>query len=153
MKLQDASVKEIRRVCVGAGICLILMLAILYVLSRAGIGSFDYRVILSGAIGSLIAVGNFMLLCLTIQKAAASDDPKQMKARFQLSYNARLIAQAAWVVVAFLAPCFQPVPAAIPLLFPTLVIYYLQLKGKQVTPSQRNNPPQEQEEGQDTDES
>lgn len=146
MKLQSASVKEIKRVSIGTGICLTLMLAALYGLSLFGIGSFDYRVILSGAVGSLIAVGNFTLLCLTIQKAAATEAQKQMKAHFQLSYNARLIVQAAWVVAAFLAPCFHPVAAAIPLLFPALVIYYLQIKGKLVTPSLRKSPPQEPEE-------
>lgn len=151
MKLQRASIKEIRRVSVGTGVCLVLMFAVLFVLSLFGIGSFDYRVILSGVVGSIIAVGNFTLLCLTIQKAAATEDQKQMKARFQLSYNARLITQAAWVVVAFLLPCFHPVASAVPLLFPTMVIYYLQMKGKLVTPSERKNlTAVEQENRQDT---
>jgi len=66
-----------------------------------------------------------------------------MKARFQLSYNARLILQAAWVVVAFLLPCFHVIAAAVPLLFPTLTIYYLQFRGVLVTPSTRKNPPAE----------
>lgn len=140
MKLQSASIKEIKRISIGSGACLALMLIAFFLLSRIGAGSFDYRVILSGAVGTLVAVGNFTLLCLTIQKAATVDDPKQMKARFQLSYNARLVTQAAWVVIAFLLPIFHAVAAAIPLLFPTFVLYFLQRKGKLVTPSQRKNP-------------
>ena len=146
MKLQEASVKEIRRITVGSGICLVLMIAAFFLLSQFGIGSFDYRVILSGVVGTLVAIGNFTVLCLTIQNAAAIEDQKQMKARFQVSYNFRLIIQAAWVVAAFLLSCFHALAAAIPLLFPTLIIYYLQMKGKLVTPSQRKNPPVEESE-------
>ena len=147
MKLQSASIKEIKRIALGSVICLALMIAAFFLLSQFGIGSFDYRVILSGVIGTLVAVGNFTLLCITIQKAAAMEDKKQMKARFQVSYNARLIIQAAWVVVAFLVSWLNALAAAIPLLFPTVIIYYLQIKGRLVSPSERKNPPQmEQEE-------
>ena len=145
MKLQSASIKEIKRICVGSCVCLVLMFVGFFLLSQFGIGSFDYRVILGGVVGTAVAVGNFMLLCITIQNAAGIDDKKQMKNRFQLSYNARLIAQAAWVVVAFLVPCFQVLASAIPLLFPTVIIYYLQMTGNLVTPSQRMNPPQEEQ--------
>ena len=61
----------------------------------------------------------------------------KLKARIQLSYNGRLIFQAAWVLIAFLAPCFNTLAAAIPLLFPTAVIYFLQSRGKLVDPSER----------------
>ena len=146
MKLQSASIKEIKRIALGSVICLVLMIAAFFLLSQFGIGSFDYRVILSGVIGTLVAVGNFTVLCITIQKAAAMEDKKQMKARFQVSYNARLIIQAAWVVVAFLVSWLNALAAAIPLLFPTVIIYYLQLKGRLVTPSERKNPPQKEQE-------
>lgn len=140
MKLQSTSVKEIKRIAVGSGICLAVMLAAFFLLSRVGIGSFDYRVILSGTVGTAVAIGNFALLCITIQNAAGMDDKKKMKNRFQLSYNARLIAQAAWVAAAFFLPYFHALAAAIPLLFPTAVIYYLQMKGKLVTPSKKDRP-------------
>ena len=145
MKFQSASIKEIKRISVGSLLCLILMIGAFFLLSCVGVGSFDYRVILSGCLGSLVAVGNFALLCLTIQNAAEIADQKQMKARFQLSYNARLIAQAAWVVVAFLVPGLHALAAAIPLLFPTVIIFYLQWKGKLVTPSNRKNPSLEEQ--------
>lgn len=151
MKLQSASIKEIKRISIGSAVCLALMIAAFFLLSQFGIGSFDHRVIVSGALGTLAAIANFTVLCLTIQKAAGIEDKKQMKAHFQLSYNARLIAQAAWVVVAFLVPGLHALAAAIPLLFPTVIIYYLQLRGKLVTPSDRKNPPpQEQEDRPDT---
>lgn len=146
MKLQPASKKEIKRISVGSAICFVIMVAVFFVLSCLGVGTFGYTVILGGLAGTLVAIGNFTLLCLTIQRAAEIEDKKQMKARIQVSYNARLFLQAAWIVVAFLLPCFHVIAAAIPLLFPTVVIYVLQIKGKLVEPSQRKNPPLESEE-------
>lgn len=129
MKLQFACRKEIQRVSFGSGICLGLMLVTFYLLSLLKIGSFDYRILLGGTVGTLVSIVNFTLLCLTIQNAAAAEEKKQMKARFQLSYNARLIFQAGWVVAAFLLPWFHGVAGAIPLLFPSVVIVFLQ-RGK-----------------------
>ena len=147
MKLQPASKKEVLRISVGTTICLAIMLAVFFVLSLFDIVKFDHKVILGGVVGAVIAVVNFTILCLTVQKAAAVEDKKAMKARFQVSYNLRLIFQAAWVVAAFLLKdIFNVVAAALPLLFPTLVIFFLQSRGKLVTPSERKNPPEEPEE-------
>lgn len=128
MKLHRASVQEVKRIAVGTGICLVVMLAAFCLLSGFGIGAFDGRVIVSGIVGSLIALGNFTWLCLTIQNAAVLQDQKAMKAHFQRSYNLRLLLQASWVVAAFLLPGLHVMAAAIPLLFPRVTIYYRQMK-------------------------
>lgn len=146
MKLQEASKKEIKRIAAGAGVCLVAMVSVFSLLALLGVGKFDYTVLLGGAVGTAIAIGNFALLCLTIQNAAQIEDKKQMKARFQLSYNARIVLQAGWVVAAFFLPCFHVIAAALPLLFPTAVIWFLQSRGTLVTPSQRKNPPAQEEE-------
>ena len=92
------------------------------------------------------AILNFTIMCLTIQKATGIDDQKQMKAFIQGSYNGRLLLQAGWIVAAFLIPHTNVVAAAAPLLFPNLTIFYLQYKGKLVEPSERKNPPAEEQE-------
>ena len=153
MKLQAASKKEVLRIAIGTAICLVIMLAVFFVLSLFQIVPFDYKVILGGLVGGTVAVANFAVLCLTIQSAARIEDKKSMKARIQVSYNIRLFLQAAWVVAAFLLPWFNVVAAALPLLFPTVVIFFLQSRGKLVTPSDRKNPtelPEETEERLDT---
>ena len=129
MKLQPACRKEIKRVSEGSGICLGLMLAVFYLLSLLGVVRFDYTVLLGGVAGTLVSMIHFALLCLTIQSAAKIKQEKQRKARLQLSYHARLIFQAGWVVAAFLLPWFHGVAGAIPLLFPSVVIVFLQ-RGK-----------------------
>lgn len=146
MKLQPASKKEIKRIAIGTGVCDLILLAVLFVLSLEGLLTFNYTVFLGALIGSCVAVLNFTIMCLTIQKATEIDDKKQMKAFIQGSYNGRLMLQAAWVVIAMLVPHFQVIASAAPLLFPNLTIFYLQSKGKLVEPSDRKNPPAEEQE-------
>ena len=146
MKLQAASKRETMRIAVGSLICLVIMLAGFFVLSLFEIIAFNYRVILGGIGGTIVAVLNFVILCLTIQKVAGMENGKPLKAKVQLSYNLRLAFQAAWVIVAFIAPCFHALAAAIPLLFPTVVLYTLQARGKLAAPSDRTDTPAEQEE-------
>ena len=38
--------------------------------------------------------------------------------------------QAVWIIVSIGAPCFQPFASVLPLLFPRVTIYYLQITGK-----------------------
>ena len=150
MKLQPASKKEIKRIAIGTGVCDLILLAVLFVLSLEGLLAFNYTVFLGILIGSCVAILNFTIMCLTIQKATGIDDQKQMKAFIQGSYNGRLMLQAGWVIVAILVPHFQVVASAAPLLFPNLTIFYLQSKGKLVEPSDRKNPPaDEQDEPED----
>lgn len=139
MKLQSASKKEIGRIASGSAICLVIMIAVFFALSCFGIGTFGYTVILGGVVGTLVAILNFTLLCLTIQKVAGMENGKPMKARVQLSYNLRLAMQAAWVVIAFIVPVFHALASAIPLLFPTVVLYYLKSRGKLVAPGVRKD--------------
>ena len=146
MKLQSASKKEIKRIAIGTAACDVLMIAGLFLLSQFDMGTFSYRIFLGALGGSVIAILNFTIMCLTIQKAVDIEEKKQMKAFIQGSYNGRLLLQAGWIVVAFVVPHLHVVAAAVPLLFPNLTIFYLQFKGKLVEPSERKNPPVTDEE-------
>lgn len=143
MKLQPASRKEIKRIAIGSSICTLLLVAVMFLLSLVGAGSFDYRVIIGALGGCLVAILNFTIMCLTIQKAVNIAEKKTMKAFIQGSYNGRLLLQAGWVVAAFLIPHINVIAAAIPLLFPNLVIFWLNGRGKLVSPSDRPAVPQE----------
>ena len=150
MNLQPASRREIKRITIGTAAFAAIQLGIFFLLSLLGTGSFDYRVILGTLGGSIIAVINFTIMCLTIQKAVNIAEQKPMKAFIQRSYNGRLLMQAGWIVLAFKISWLNIFAAAIPLLFHNLVIFYLQMKGKLVTPSDRkNNPAEAQDEPED----
>ena len=140
MKLQEASKREVKRMAIGSCICAVLELLGFIALHLLGVVRFTYRVVLGTAGGVIVAVLGFMILCLSVQKAVGMEQGKAMKAQMQFSYNLRLLLQAGWVVVAFFAPCFNVLAAAVPLLFPTVIIFYLQQKGQLVTPSDRKNP-------------
>lgn len=147
MKLKPASLKEIKRIAIGVIICDCILIAVLFLLSQFGIGSFNIiRILLGIAGGSIVAIANFTVMCVTVQKAVDIEDQKKMKAFFQASYNGRLLLQAAWVIVALVVPQIHVLAGAAPLLFPTAIIYFLQATGKLVTPSERKNPPAEENE-------
>ena len=137
MKLQDASRKEVTRISKGVLVCDGVMIAGLFLLSQFGIGRFEIvRILLGTAIGSVISIVNFVILCLTIQSSLEIENKRKMKARFQTSYNIRLAVQAAWIVAAFLLrDKVHFIAAAAPVFFPNLWLIYLQLTGKLNTAS------------------
>ncbi len=149
MNLQPASRKEIKRMTIGCGICMLLQLVGFFLLHLMGVIPFTYRVVLGTLGGTMIAIISFVILCLAVQKAVDSENDKAMKARMQMSYNIRLLLQAGWVVIAFLLPCFQVLAAAAPLLYPTVIIMYLQSRGKLVEPSERKNPEDDDDDSDD----
>ena len=144
MKLQAASQQEVKRIACGTAAGSVLLIAVMFVLSKLGVGTFDYRVITGAIGGCIVAVVNFAMMCMTIQRAVNISEQKAMKAFIQGSYNGRLLLQAGWIVAAYLIPWVNVFAAAIPLLFPTLTIFYLQARGKLVTSSERKNPPPEE---------
>jgi hypothetical protein len=128
---QSASKKEIKRIACGAVLLTVAMWVVYALLGVFGVAALNGKIVLSSLVGDVVAVGNFAALCLMVQKAAAAGDDKgRAKAIVQLSYNLRLTVQAVWVVLAFVLPCFSVIAGAVPLLFPRLVIYYLQLTGQ-----------------------
>lgn len=139
MKLQAASRREISRIALGTVICDMILIAGLWVLSLVGVGKFELpRVLLGAAVGSIVAIANFTILCLTVQSAVGMENKRKMKARFQLSYNLRMLLQAVWVIAAFLIPQVHFVAGAAPVIFPNVIIYYLQASGR-LMPKQENN--------------
>lgn len=150
MKLQSASRKEIKRMAVGSAICAGIQLCAFVALHFLEILPFSYRIPLSTAGGVAVSLISFVVLCIAVQQAAEMTDKKAMKARMQLSYNLRLLLQAGWVVLAFLVPFLNVLAAAAPLLYPTIIILFLQKKGKLVEPSTRKNPePSEEDDEED----
>lgn len=153
MKLQPSSKKELKRISIGVAICDVLMIAGLFLLSQFGIGTFSYRIFIGALGGSLIAILNFAIMCLTVQQATTYDDQKRMKAFFQASYNGRLMLQAVWVIICFAVSHIHVIAGAAPLLFPSVIILFLQMRGKLLPPDPPRDPsksvPAEEEEEED----
>ena len=92
---------------------------------------FDYTVILGGFLGGLIAVLNFFLMGVTVQKVASEANEDNARLRMKASYSRRTLLQMAWVVVAIAAPCFQFAAGILPLLFPSVGIKLMGLIHKE----------------------
>lgn len=122
--VQPAVRKETKKVAIGTFVCVVLMWAVF------GIGHlavpeqipFDYTVLFAGFIGGMVAVLNFFLMGLTVQKVVSMEDDKQAAAKMKASYSQRMMFQLIWGVLAIAVPCFQFVAGILPLLFPNIVI-------------------------------
>lgn len=118
--VQPAVKKETKRVVMitGAGLILMWILFAILHFTMPDKVSFDYTVILGGIGGGVIAVLNFFLMGLAVQKAASATDEGTARMKLKASYSQRFMMMILWVIVAIVAPCFQFVAGIAPLLFP-----------------------------------
>ena len=83
---------------------------------------FDGTVVLAGIVGSVVAVLNFFLMGLAVQKVASTEDEQLARGYMKSSYSFRMMMQMLWAVLAIVLPCFWFVTGLVPLLFPSLGI-------------------------------
>lgn len=85
------------------------------------IGKWDLTVLLGNILGAVAAVGNFLLLGLTVQSAVLKEE-KDARSLIKLSQTLRFFLLIAVAAVGYLVPVFNPVAVVIPLLFPRVAI-------------------------------
>ena len=97
MKIQPAVKKETGHIACwsGAGtIVMIVAFAVCHKLFPEAV-PFDYKVVLGGIIGAAVAVGNFFIMGLTVQKIASGEqNDEQAYKSMKISYRYRSMAQA-----------------------------------------------------------
>ena len=133
MKVQKAVLKETGHIAIGVLIADALMCAVFAILHK-----FDYTVVLGALLGTAVAVANFFLLGLTLQKAVGMQEYAAKYVR--QSYSLRMFFCFAGVIVSIVAPCFHPVAAIVPLLMPQIVIYAMRLLGLYKPDKPKENP-------------
>ena len=124
-KPQQSIVKETKRIGVGTVIMLVVMLAVYAVL-----GKFTVGVLLGGLLGSAYAIFHFLMLGMTLQKAASMTDQQMAHMKVRSSYSTRMIGMLILAVVAFALPFVEGIPCLIALLFPRATIFVLQVTGQ-----------------------
>lgn len=124
MTLQPAVKKETTRILIGTGVMTALMLVVFCLLHRLTPESvpFDHKVIVSGVVGWLVAVGNFFLMAVAVQKVAGTDNEDKARQMFTMSFRYRTMIQLFWAVLSLAVPAFNGAAGIIPLFFPSLVI-------------------------------
>lgn len=125
--IQPAIKSETKKVALSTFICVAIMWIVFVILHMVMPDKipFDYTVILGGLGGGFIAVLNFFLLGLTVQKVANTQDEDLAKKLMKSSYSRRFLMQMLWCVVVMIAPCFQLVAGIAPLLFPSIGIKFV----------------------------
>ncbi len=121
----DPTVK--RETCYIAGFVLVfsVIMELIFLLA----GAWDITVLLGNLLGGVVAVGNFFLMGLTIQKALGKSE-KDAAAQMKLSQSLRLIMQLIFCAVGAAAPCFNLIATAVPLLFPRVAVMLRPLLNK-----------------------
>lgn len=120
MRVQETVKKETVQIAVQSSVATIVMWICIFVLHRflPEKVTFDYRVILSGLLGTAVAVTNFFLMGVTVQGVLSVENQEEAYQRMRLSYRNRTMLQLGWIILAVVAPCFQAVAGIVPLLFP-----------------------------------
>ncbi len=130
--IQPTVKKETKKVAVitAAGIAgMWVVFGILHMVMPEKI-PFDYTVILGGIGGGFVAVLNFLLMGIAVQKVVAAEDEDTARMKMKASYSQRMMLQMLWVIAAIVLPCFQFVAGALPLLFPGTGIKIMGILGK-----------------------
>ena len=104
--------------------CWVLILSLLMQAVFLLLGKWGWTVLTGNLLGAAVAVLNFFLLGLGVQKAAAKEDPKEAKQVIQVSYGARLLLVGVLAVVGVALPWFHSIAAVVPLLFPQIAMLF-----------------------------
>ena len=93
-------------------------------------GAFDYTVILGNILGGGIAVFNFFLMGITLQKSLTDTEIKTAENRMKMSQSFRFLMLIIVAVIGGALPCFNIVAVVIPFFFPRVVMTIRGLKIK-----------------------
>lgn len=124
MKIDKTIIKETKYIACFVIIFSLLMQAVFLVISK-----WDYTVLLGNAWGALVAVSNFFVMGLFVQKAV-SQEPEDAKKTVRASQSLRFAAIVLLTVIGILIPVFNKIAVVIPLIFPRIAIMFRPFIGK-----------------------
>ena len=113
-KVDPVVMKETRYIAITVLILSALMQAVFLI-----IGQWNYTVLLGNLYGAVIAVGNFFLMGLTVQKCLTME-PDDAKKRMKLSQQGRLMLMLVLCMIGAALPCFNTVALLVPQFFPRI---------------------------------
>lgn len=132
-KTDDTVIKETKYIASWVIILSVIMEAFFLI-----IGMWDYKVLLGNIFGGTIAVINFLLMGITVQKAVMKDE-KGAAASMKLSQTLRNLMLLIAAVLAITLPFFNGAAAIIPLFFPRIAIAFVPLRDRKTTKAEVKN--------------
>jgi hypothetical protein len=115
-KIDPVVVKETIYIALFSFISSVLFQAIFLI-----IGKWNYTILLGNILGYCAAVGNFLILGLSVQKAVELDE-KDAKARLKISQSFRMLFLFIIAIIGYVVPVFSTLAVVIPYLFPSIAI-------------------------------
>lgn len=115
MKIDGTVKKETAYVAAAEAILIAIMLAVYLIISK-----FTLNVLFAALISGAVAVLNFFLMGLTVQKAVTVDDDSDRRKLIRASQLVRLLVMGVVVIVCAVFPKFDIFALFIPLFFPRL---------------------------------
>lgn len=106
--------KETRYIAITVLILSALMQAVFLI-----IGQWNYTVLLGNLYGAVIAVGNFFLMGLTVQKCLTME-PDDAKKRMKLSQQGRLLMLLVFCMIGAALPWLNTIALLVPQFFPRI---------------------------------
>lgn len=132
-KIDKTVMKETRYI---AGVTIVLSVIMESVFLIAGMWS--YKVLIGNIFGAAAAVGNFLLMGITVQKAVTKDE-KGAASLMKLSQTLRNMMLLVTAVLAIVLPFINPVAAIIPLFFPRIAITLIPLRDRKLINGKENS--------------
>lgn len=115
-KIDPTVLKETRYIAL-----ITLLLGVLQQAVFLIIGKWSLSVLFGGIYGWAVALGNFFLMGLTVQKAVSQEE-KDAKNTMKLSQNMRFLGLFLFALIAYLLPFLSTVAAILPYLYPRIAI-------------------------------
>lgn len=115
-KLDPTVLRETVYILTSTIILSLLMQSVFLLLS-----AWDYKVLLGNILGIVAAVGNFLLMGITVQAALCKEE-KDAKGLMKLSQSLRLLLLFVIALIGYLVPIFNTVAVVVPFLFPRLAV-------------------------------
>ncbi len=82
---------------------------------------WDYTVLLGNFCGAAVAVLNFYLMGVTVEKSLDREE-KEARKFIQMSQTLRNFMVFAWAILGAVLPCFNIVASLLPLIFPSFAV-------------------------------
>jgi hypothetical protein len=125
-KVDPVVMKETRYIAITVLILSALMQAVFLI-----IGQWNYTVLLGNLYGAVIAVGNFFLMGLTVQKCLTME-PDDAKKRMKLSQQGRLLMLLVFCMIGAALPWLNTIALLVPQFFPRIgvTVRGLMMKGE-----------------------
>lgn len=132
-KIDNTVLKETKYIAAWVIILSVVMEAVFLI-----IGMWDYKVLLGNIFGGAVAVLNFLLMGITVQKAVLKNE-SDAAAAMKVSQSMRNLMLLVAALLGIVLPFFNGVSAVIPLFFPRIAIAFVPLREKRANNGEVKN--------------